>query len=513
MAGPDAGRIDDDGGRGTVLLAGARAYHVLAGYGLAIALPRLLGTPEEFGLYSKVMVGVQILNNVLVAATILSVSKFVGDDPQSSPNTFRRLLFLNVFIGALLAGALLVAAPAFARFHRDVALTPLLRAVAIVPFCYAAYAAAAGYLNGRERFGRQAALDVLFHTLRVAGALAGAALLGWGALGPISGVAAAAALVAMGSLLVVGIGAGGGKAAYRAWLAFLAPLWIYHVLVNAMLELDVQVLGKTISDLAVASGLPEQSAVATANRHVGFYHAAQKFAFVPYQLAVAIAFVVFPLVSRATRAGSDSDARRTIRGVMRASLLVLLSVAAPLAGAAGGVMRLAYPEEYLAGAPALEVLSLGIVACSLFVIAGTILSSAGRAPAAALAALAGLVVAVGATTTFVRRAGIGEDTLTAAAFGSSLGMGVAFLLAAGLVHARFGALLPPVVLLRGAAAAAAAFGAARAVPHDTRPAALAALAAGFATYLLVLIAVREIGLNELGALRRMLSRRPMGAGD
>ena len=47
--------------------------------------------------------------------------------------------------------------------------------------------------------------------------------------------------------------------------------------------------------------------------------------------------------------------RRYIRGAMRFSLLVLLAIAAPISGAAEGVMHIVYPGAYLAGSAALSV--------------------------------------------------------------------------------------------------------------------------------------------------------------
>jgi len=172
------------------------------------------------------------------------------------------------------------------------------------------------------------------------------------------------------------------------------------------------------------------------------------------------------------------------------------------------VMRLAYPDEYLAGAPALEVLSFGIVACSLFAVAGAILSSAGRPLVTALIAVTGLVVSVTAIRVLVRQVGIDEGALTAAALGTTLGMGVAFLLSGVVVYLRFRTLFPPASVVRAAAAAAAGFAAARSVPHGTELGAVGALAAGFAVYLLVLFALREITPADRSAMRAVLHRRP-----
>jgi stage V sporulation protein B len=493
-------------GRGLVALAAVKGYHIASGYAVAVLLPRLLGSPEVFGLWSKVTAALAILNNVLVAASIQSVSKLVSEDESRGPAIFRRLLGLQLGVGVLAATALFASAPAIAAFHRDAALIPLFRLVSIVPLGYAIYAGAVGFLNGQQRFGRQAGLDAGFYTLRWLGILGAAALIGGGALAPIGGLAAAATVIAALSILAVGVGAPGGGLAYRRWLAFVAPLWLYQAVLNGILELDVQVLARAVSELALEAGHAPALATDLANAHVGFYHAAQTFAFVPYQLLLALTFVAFPMVSRATSTGDEQEARRTIRSAMRLSLLALLSVAAPIAGSARGVMRIAYPEEYLAGAPALEILAPGVAVFSLFVLAGTILAGAGKPLHSAAIAGAGLVVAAAGNYFFVRRAGLGEHTLSAAALGTALGMVVALLLAGSAVYRRFRTLLPALSLVRGGIAAAAGFSAARFTPHDTRPAAVLALAAGLGAYALSLILLRELRGSDLLAIRQLLTR-------
>jgi stage V sporulation protein B len=494
-------------GRGLVFIAGVKAYHIVTGYGIAVLLPRLLGSPEVFGQYSKVMAALGIVNNVLFVSTVQAVSRFVSVDEARAPLVLRHFLRMQVVLGGLTAAALFAGAPLLAAFHREAALTPLLRVVAIAPLSYAVYATVVGYVNGQHRFRSQAALDGTFYTLRAAGILGGAALFSAGAVAPIAGFTTATLLAAVVALVAVGPGAAGGAPAYRAWIGFLAPLWLYHAVLNAILELDVQVLAKAVSELAIASGEPESVANGIANTHVGFYHAAQTFAFVPYQLMLALTFVVFPMVSRATSTGDEAEARRTIRGAMRLSLLALLSVAAPLSGAADGVMLLAYPDEYVAGAPALEVLSLGIVAFALFVLAGTILTSAARPLLTATIAVVGMLVAVAGNYLFVQRVGIGEDTLAAAALGTTLGMVVVFLLAGAAVYLRFQTLLPPFSVVRGLAAALVAFFVASAVPHDTRSTAVVALAAGFAAYVAVLAVLREVDGADVRAVKAVLGRR------
>ena len=511
-------RTQDEGGgaarragRGLFAIAGAKVYFILTAYGIQLALPRLLGSPEAFGLYAAALSAVSMLNMILIAATIQSVSKFVSEDEAASPALLRQGLRIQLALGGLLAGTLFLGAGPLAAFLRDEALAPLLQVAAAVVFSYALYAAVVGSLNGRHLFVRQAQMDATFSTLRTVGILGGAAL-GLGALGAMAGFAAAAGTIMVLSMLVVGSELTRRSPETRRlplgrWLAFMAPIWAYQAFLNGCLQIDVQVMKKAVAELAMAHGASAVDAAASASTQVGFYRAAQTFAFVPYQLILAMTFIIFPMISRSTAAGDEEAARRTIRGAMRFSLLVLLSVATPMAGAADGVMRIAYPEEYLAGAPALGVLVFGLVAFALFVISATVLSSSGSpGTAAAIAALA-LAVVVGANWAFIHRAEPGEGVLVAAASATTLGTTLACLLAGAAVFARFRAFVPVATVVRGLLAGAVAFAVAHAVPHGTRLMALVALAAGFAAFGLALVLTRELRAEDLRTAKSVLRKR------
>ena len=498
-------------GRGVLVIAGAKIWFVLTSYATQLALPRLFDSPEVFGRYAATLAGVSMLNNVLIVATIQTVSKHVAAREDAARAIARRALGVQLTLGAVLAGALFAAAPALAAFLLDDTLAPLLRVAAAVVLFYAVYATFVGLLNGRQRFGIQARLDASFSTLRTLGILGGAAL-GFGAFGAVAGWASAAgAVTLLGALAAArelrGTDQGAPAPALSGWLTFFVPLAAYHLCLNGLLLLDVQVLKRTAAELALAAGTTDVAAAARASELVGFYRAAQTFATVPYQLVLAATFVVFPAVSRATAQGRDDEARAAVRTTFRFALIALLAIAAPVAGAASGVLRIAYPEPYLAGADALTVLAFAMVAMALFSLCATVLGGAGQPARAALVAALSLTVLVVAVRAGITAAGPELPALEATAWGTFAGTTTAFLLAAGLVIARFGTLMPATTLLRVAPAAAAAALVAHAVPHASLVTALLALMAGFIAYGVVLVLLRELGPADFEAVRGALRRR------
>jgi stage V sporulation protein B len=490
-------------GRGLVSIAGAKGYFIISSYAVQLLLPRIFGEAKEFGLYSATMSGVSILTNVLIVATIQSVSKFVSEDETRAEVTLRQGLRVQILLGGALSVALFILAPVIAGILLDDQLTRLIRVASVVVFSYALYAAVVGSLNGRHWFAKQARLDATFSTLRTIGILAGAAL-GFGAIGAVAGFATASATILSISLIWIGFGKPGEPIPLRRWIGFMAPIWTYQICLNGILMIDLQVLKRTATEIALASSLTSGAAVDLANQYVGYYRAAQTFAFVPYQLIISLTFIVFPMISKATSIGNQEAARSTIQHAMRLSLLLLLLVAAPTSGAAYGVMQLAYPAEYLAGAPALSILVFGVAAFALFAVAATAISGAGKPSLAAIIAAVALLVVVVANRLLVMRAGLGEQTLEAAATGTAIGMFVALVLSAWAVHREFGVFIPVATWLRAAAAAGAGYAAATTIPHDSALMALVALAVGFVSALATLVITRELKHNDWLALRRIV---------
>jgi stage V sporulation protein B len=506
----DAGAARASAGRGLLSITGAKLYFIVGGYAMQIALPRLLGSPEDFGLYSSAMNVVSILNNVLIAATLQTVSKHVSADLEHADATLRQGLLLQLGVGAFFGGGLLLLAPWLAgSVLRDDLLTPLLRTASVVVLSYALYAALVGALNGRQRFVHQAGLDVSYTTLR-AGLTLGAAGLGFGVAGAMTGFAAAAVAVLAIALFVVGVGKPGPRIPWGRWLAFMGPLWLYQLCLNLVLQVDLSVLKGGAAALAQDGGMTAVAAAEHASRLAGFYRAAQTFAFVPYQLILSVTFVVFPMVSHAVSLGDEEATRRYIRAAMRFSLMVLLAVAAPIAGASAGVMRVAYPGAYLAGADALAILAIGVVAFALFVIGSTILSGAGQPGLPAVLGLITVGLVVGGDMLLLRMTGPGEAALRAVATGTSLAMGAAMVGVAIALKVRFGAFLSLASGVRLLGSGAVGFLVARTVPSTGALLAVAALVAGGLAYVAALVVSRELGRADLEPVLAIVRRRRGG---
>jgi stage V sporulation protein B len=283
------------------------------------------------------------------------------------------------------------------------------------------------------------------------------------------------------------------------------PIWLYQAFLNALMQIDLQVLKRTVTELA-SNGRSLEAAREIANAVSGDYKAAQAFAFVPYQLILSVTFIVFPMVSKATSSGDEEGRRRYVRNAMRFSLLVLLSIATPIAGAADGVMRIAFPAAFISGASALQMLVMGMVPFSLFVITATVLSSAGRPWVAAMIAGGASVMAIALDRTLILAMGV-EHATFATALGTSISTTTAMVVVGAIVRISYGAWIPPLSALRGLIAGGVGFVVAYYVPHQSRLTAILALAVGFFAYLAALAITGEIGKEEIASVQKIISRR------
>jgi stage V sporulation protein B len=491
---------------GIAFITIAKVYFIVTAFAVQVGLPRLLGSPEAFGQYSLAMSIANVVDNVLIAATVQSLSKRVSENEALAAVRLRQGLRIQLVIGVVISLALMAISPLLARVGYDSELTPMLQIAALVPLCYALYAALVGSLNGRRQFRAQATLDVTFSSVRSVSIL-GAAVLGYGALGALCGFAGAALVILLIALFKVGTGEKGERLPLRTWFGFLLPIALFQLMLNGMLLLDVWVLKPTTAALALEQGQKLADAASHASALVGYYRAAQTFALVPYQLILSVTFVMFPLISRATAAGDLKATREHTSAALRFSLIALFGMACPLAGGAEALIRLAFGAKFLQGTTPLAVLVFGQLSLALFVIIATVLSGAGRPGVTAKIGGFALGVMFLANWSLVRAVGLGEYTLSAAALATSLGSLVALVLASIALKRAFDVSLPLPTLLRCALAAAVGFLVARLIPqHHALLAPPALLAAGVA-YLAALLVTGELKRDDLSRALSALRRR------
>ena len=434
---------------------------------ISLGLPTLFDLRSDhgaaqFGLYSVVVNLVSIFNMVMITGTLQAVSKIVSETPERGGVVVRRALKLQLLVGVPVSVGFLVAAPLFASALNDPALTPFLRLSGGILLAYCFYAIFVGYFNGKKLFTRQATLDIAFASLKVC-LLLGAVYFGFGVMGAIGGFVLTAVIVTTGSAVWVGrtIRAERAEAPspsthdasaeahdLKRLLGFMLSIMAYTFFLNAILRADLFIL-KWASGVDTslfgggASGGDELS-----NQLAGVYSAMQNVARLPYQAVIAITFVVFPIVSRATFEGDADAAKLYIRQTGRYSLLLVGAMVSVLIADRGSLLAALYPAEYAPGAAALLWLALAMMCFALMYVGTTILISAARPVRAGSIATLTLTASVVLALWMVDGAEVGFGMLERVALATFLGTAIGLAASILVLAHDFRAVVPPLTVLR-----------------------------------------------------------------
>ena len=505
---PDVGRIS---GRGGLAVTAAKVYFILTGLVQQIVLKRVLGL-DGYGALSSALSAASIAYNPLVSASLQGVSHAVATSTESEREfSLRTALRTHAWIALASAAGFWILAPMIGDLTGALHLVTGLRVLSLVLVTYGLYAPLVGALNGMTHFGTQAALDALAATLRTFGLILGALWLtraprenAGGMEGATLGFAASALVVLGVALLRVGWGKSGrGSLAARSYLRFLAPLLISQVLLNLLFQADQLLLRRFAADAAASVGMDPRAA----DPLVGAYRAIQLFCFLPYQLVLSVSIVLFPLVAKAHRRGERETVGRYVEQAMRLALLVGGLVVSVTLALPGPLLRLVFGADTAAlGTDAMRVLSVGLGSLALLGVLTSVLNALEK-PRLGLI-VTGLAFALVVALCFARVRGLpfGPELLWHTALATSFAMLAATGFAAWLVRRHAGRVLAPLTLGRVLLALGAALLVSSFWPAPSGLGTVLASAIIVASYVATLFVTRELGLEELRRVQRLLGR-------
>ncbi len=495
-------------GRGGLAVAGAKIYFILLGLVQQIALPRVLGL-DGYGALSRVLSISSITYNPITTMSIQAVSRTVVQAPPDELQaTIRRVLTWHALLGLLLAAAFAGLAPTIAELAGAGHVETPLRILAAILFIYSLYTPLIGIANGQKRFIVQAGFDVTSATLRTLGLVVGAfvarRLTYSGPAGSAVGFVVSATLVLFIAGSVIGAGRPGkARLSLGSYVALALPLLFGQALLNLLFQADLTLLGRFASQAARAAGAP----LARADALVGAYRATQLFSFLPYQILIAITFILFPMLAAAAQAKDAAAIARFVRTGLRLSLIIAGAMVSVTLGLAPRLLELLFGAEAAAlGGRALSLLALGFGAFAIFGILTTILNSLGRERQSMW--VTGLAVAIVATLCFTRAHGaaLSEELLWLTAQATSTGLIAATLVAGFLVYRAAGALVSPWSFLRTLLALGAAALFARLLFPPGKLLTLVAAAITPCFYFVLLVLTRELTRADLEILRKVARR-------
>ena len=369
---------------GAILVTAASVVFVVSGYVVNVWLGRLLG-PADYGRFGIVIGVITILNVIQNTSVPQAVARTVAHAPQAAGSALRRGAELQVSISILMAGGVVLAAPLIGHVLGDAALTDVVRLAGISLAPYGVFALFLAFHNGTRNYVRQAVSSIAYAVTKAVAAVGLAHA--FHLAGAVAGYALAALIGCVASWPA--IRAAGVAVPYRQLVGLAVPIAAYAIASVALMSVDI---------FFVKAGVDDP-------RAAGYYAAGQSISRIPFYLMSGLAAVILPGVAAAMHRGQDA-ATRTASEAIRWSVVVVVPVIAVMAPTSDALIELLFSSEYRPGGTALAVLVPAIGALAISSILAGLLAGLGRAWPAAVMALTGVVVTLGACGVLVPLAGV-----------------------------------------------------------------------------------------------------------
>ncbi len=442
---------------------------MLSGYILNVVLARFLG-PGSYGVYGIVIALLTIVNLMQTQGVPQALSRAIaaGADERGAWRTALRVQGVASTGGIVL---LALSAPLLASvLDDDRLLSGLLVAAVAVP-SYALFATIGGVLNGRRDFARQALLNAVYSTARVA------CVLGLALAFEFTGAVAGFALAPLVAFVALAPrrprGAASGSFEWWPLVRFALPSIGLALALTATMSLDLLFVKGAIADDVTA----------------GVYAAAQNAARLTYYIMIPAGIVLFPAMAEAIASADRGRQRLLVKDGVEGAIAVVLVLVAVMAGARVELLDLAFGTEFEGAATAFELLAPAIGCLGLAYTLASLLTGSGRPVPPMVVAAAALVVqaAIGYPLTVAYG-------MSGAALGTLIAAGICVAGQALLVRRHFGALADPSRVGRLVVAAVGAFAIASQAssPLDVIPICAAATAAYVGLVLVLRVVPRRL---------------------
>ncbi len=467
--------------RGSFYLAISSLLFMASGYIIHVWLGQHLG-PESYGVYGVVIQVMTALNMIHYVGVPQAVSRVIAQDEARADAVLRTGLILQVGSTVLIAVGFYLAAGPVAMLLNDASLTPYFRISALVLVPYSAMTLyMTGYYNGLHHFRRQALMNGAYSVAKTV-AVIGLVYV-FHIYGAILGFVISPLIALLFGLHWPRLR--GERYPYAPLVRFSLPLIFFSFLSTLQLSVDLLFVKALLKNDVAA----------------GYYTANQNIARLPYFAFTALAYVLLPGISRSVSRDTVDDTGRLISRSLRYAFLLLVPGTAFIAADSAELLDILYGPEYLAAAPSLSLLVVGLGFLTLFALLSNVLSGAGSPGLAMVLAGLGLLTTVGFCYVLIPPLG-----LSGAALATTLGSLLAVATAAAAVYRRFRTVIPVYSVVRIVAAGVPVYLAARivSVPLALLPVMYAAL---FFMYLLILRATMELTHWDAVQLRALLPFR------
>jgi len=334
---------------GGMLVSASKVFALGFGYLTQIVMARLL---TQSG-YGDVILTIAVINVTVLLATLgLNdglMREFPNheDDPKKARGVVRAGLIISVISGSVVAIAVFVSAPIFAReVFNDPSLAELIRVGAVgVPFIVLGKNAVALARGSRDAKPR-AIVDQLIRPVLRFGFIAGLVIAGFGALGAITGQIAAMSvaglLVTAFALRLLPSPFGESTSMYRPILAFSLPLIAVQGMNFLNSSLDIYMIGYFLD-----------------SAQVGVYNIALQLSNLTTVALITVAFLLPPIITRLDKKGKQKELLATYQGLTKWMMMLAVPIFVVLFFAPRIVINLLFGAKYTDGALVLQIVIVG----------------------------------------------------------------------------------------------------------------------------------------------------------
>lgn len=394
----------------------------------AAFLARRFG-PDDYGLFTLTLAIVAWLEWTLASLFARAAVKHVADADDWRPAA-GMVLRMFAFTGVLGLLALWGASAALGGVMHEPTLPHHLRLLALDVPLFMLTQAHQQVLVGTGEYARRATVAAWRWVGRMVLILAGVSA-GFGIDGALAGIIG-------GSVVELAVARSFVKPRLRdASRGNASAMWSYAVPLLAA-AVALRLFDKL--DLFMLKALGASAAMA------GIYGAAQNLTIVPGLVALSVTTLLLSTLSRAIRLGDTAGARTLVHNAMR-GVLLLFPFAGVATGASTGLATLVFGARFASTGPLLSVLIFGAIAMVMISVASALLTAAGKATWALIAALPIVPLAVVGHLIMIPRFGA-----TGAAVVTLVVATVGALLVVAAVRRAWHMWPPPATLVRAAVA-------------------------------------------------------------
>lgn len=348
---------------GALALTIAQAVVLVLGYITHPLIGRFLGQ-AAYGVYGVVLSMQSILGLLLTLGVPIAVSRFVARDEEHARSTLKQALRIQSLVALLVAAATFTLSSFLASVLGDASLANYIRLTAVIIFLQAYYPVFLQFLSGLQRFNRQATLMSFYAVAKLVGALG--LLFVFGLYGALAGFAVGGVLAGiLGWWWTWRIGGVAHKVLpLRSFLQFSGTYVLTLVGIQILISLDLFMVKALLHD----------------DDQAGYYNAAVTLSRISYMLLQALAFILLPSVSALTKPGASHDsAAAFIAAAIRYLIMLIVPSVAIAAATTQPLVILFFSRDYLAAAPILSILMVGLGCLAFYLLLVNIVAGAGKA--------------------------------------------------------------------------------------------------------------------------------------